>query len=327
MPKAIRIYEQGPPEVMKWEEVDLPPPGAGEVRMRHEVSGLNYIDTYHRGGVYKMPLPMGIGSEAAGVVEAIGDSVTELKPGDRVTYASGTPFQPVGSYSEARNIPAARLVKIPDGIKSETAAAMMLKGMTVSYLIKRTYKVKPGDTVVWHAAAGGVGLIACQWLKTLGVTIIGTAGSDEKCELAKAHGADHCINYKKEDFVARVKEITGGKGVPVVYDSVGKDTFDKSLECLSMYGLMVTFGNASGSVPPVNLAPQLKGHLYVTRPSLQPYTAARQDLLALASDLFDIVAAGKVKIDINQRYPVKDAVQAHKDLESRKTTGSTVLTV
>jgi NADPH2:quinone reductase len=327
MPKAIRIYEQGPPEVMKWEEVDLPPPGAGEVRMRHEVSGLNYIDTYHRGGVYKMPLPMGIGSEAAGVVEAIGDGVTELKTGDRVTYASGTPFQPVGSYAEARNIPAARLVKIPDGIKSETAAAMMLKGMTVSYLIKRTYKVKPGDTVVWHAAAGGVGLIACQWLKTLGVTIIGTAGSDEKCELAKAHGADYCINYKKEDFVARVKEITGGKGVPVVYDSVGKDTFDKSLECLSMYGLMVTFGNASGSVPPVNLAPQLKGHLYVTRPSLQPYTAARQDLLALASDLFDIVAAGKVKIDINQRYPVKDAVQAHKDLESRKTTGSTVLTV
>jgi len=327
MPKAIRIYEQGPAEVMKWEEVDLPPPGAGEVRMRHEVAGLNYIDTYHRGGIYKMPLPMGIGSEAAGVVEAVGDGVTELKPGDRVTYASGTPLQPVGSYAEARNIPAARLVKIPDGIKSETAAAMMLKGMTVSYLIKRTYKVKSGDTVLWHAAAGGVGLIACQWLKALGVTIVGTAGSDEKCELAKAHGADYCINYKKEDFVARVKEITGGKGVPVVYDSVGKDTFDKSLDCLSMYGLMVTFGNASGPVPPVNLAAQLKGHLYVTRPSLQPYTAARQDLLALANDLFDIVKAGKVKIDINQRYPVKDAVQAHKDLESRKTTGSTVLMV
>ena len=312
---------------MKWEEVDLPPPGAGEVRMRHEVSGLNYIDTYHRSGVYKIPLPSGIGSEAAGVVEAVGDGVTELKPGDRVCYASGAPLQPVGSYSEARNAPAARLVKIPDGIKSETAAAMMLKGMTVSYLIKRTYKVKSGDIVVWHAAAGGVGLIACQWLKTLGVTIIGTARSDEKCELAKAHGSDYCINYKKEDFVARVKEITGGKGVPVVYDSVGKDTFDKSLECLSMYGLMVTFGNASGPVQPVNLAAQLKGHLYVTRPSLQPYTAARQDLLALASDLFDIVKAGKVKIDINQHYPVKDAVQAHKDLESRKTTGSTVLTV
>jgi NADPH:quinone reductase len=327
MPKAIRIYEQGPPEVMKWEEVDLPPPGAGEVRMRHEVSGLNYIDTYHRGGVYKMPLPIGIGSEGTGVVEAVGDGVAELKPGDRVGYAVGAPLQPVGSYSEARNVPAARLVKIPDGITSETAAAMMLKGMTVSYLIKRTYKVKSGDTVLFHAAAGGVGLIACQWLKALGVTMIGTAGSDEKCELAKAHGAHYCINYKKEDFVARVKEITGGKGVPVVYDSVGKDTFDKSLECLSMFGMMVTFGNSSGPVPPVNLATQLKGHLFATRPSLGPYTAARQDLLSLANDLFDIVKAGKVKIDINQRYPIKDAVQAHKDLESRKTTGSTVLMV
>jgi NADPH:quinone reductase len=325
MPKAIRIYEQGPPEVMKWEDVELPPPGAGEIRMRHEVIGLNYIDTYHRGGVYKIPLPCGIGSEAAGVVEAVGDGVTDLKTGDRVCYASGTPLQPVGSYSEARNVPAARLVKIPDGIKSDTVAAMMLKGMTVSYLVKRTYKAKSGDTVLWHAAAGGVGLIACQWLKALGVTTIGTAGSDEKCELAKAHGAHYCINYNKEDFVAPVKEITGGKGVPVVYDSVGKDTFDKSLECLSMFGMMVTFGNASGPVAPVNLAAQLKGHLYVTRPSLQPYSAARQDLLALASDLFDVVKAGKVKIEINQRYPVKDAMQAHKDLESRKTTGSTVL--
>lgn len=327
MPKAIRIHEQGSPEVMKWEEVDLPPPGAGEVRMRHDVVGLNYIDTYHRSGVYKIPLPSGIGSEGAGVVEAAGDGVTELKPGDRVTYAVGAPLLAVGSYSEARNIPAARLVKIPDGVTSETAAAMMLKGMTVSYLIKRTYKVKSGDTVLFHAAAGGVGLIACQWLKALGVTTIGTAGSDEKCELAKAHGAHYCINYRKEDFVPRVKEITGGKGVPVVYDSVGKDTFDKSLECLSMFGMMVTFGNSSGPVPPVNLAAQLKGHLFATRPSLGPYTAARQDLLALASDLFEIVKAGKVKIDINQRYPLKDAVLAHKDLESRKTTGSTVLTV
>ena len=325
MPKAIRIYEQGGPEVMKWEDVDIGPPGAGEIRMRHEVIGLNYIDTYHRGGVYKIPLPSGIGSEAAGTVEAVGDGVTDLKPGDRVCYASGTPLQPVGSYAEARNVPAARVVKIPDGIKSETAAAMMLKGMTVSYLIKRTYKVKSGDTVLWHAAAGGVGLIACQWLKALGVTTIATAGSDEKCELAKAHGAAHAVNYKTDDFAARVKEITGGKGVPVVYDSVGKDTFDKSLECLSMFGTMVTFGNASGSVPPVNLAAQLKGHLHVTRPSLQPYSAAREDLVALATDLFDIVKAGKVKIDINQRYPAKDAVQAHKDLESRKTTGSTVL--
>jgi NADPH2:quinone reductase len=325
MPKAIRIYEQGSPEVMKWEDVDLTPPGAGEVRMRHEVIGLNYIDTYHRGGVYKVPLPSGIGSEAAGVVESVGAGVTDVKPGDRVCYASGTPLQPVGSYAEARNVAAARVVKIPDGITSETAAAMMLKGMTVSYLIKRTYKVKSGDTVLWHAAAGGVGLIACQWLNALGVTTIATAGSDEKCELAKAHGATHCVNYKKDDFVARVKEITGGKGVPVVYDSVGKDTFDKSLECLSTFGTMVTFGNASGPVPPVNLAAQLKGHLYVTRPSLQPYSAARNDLVSLASDLFDVVKAGKVKIDINQRYPVKDALQAHKDLESRKTTGSTVL--
>jgi len=325
LPKAIRIYEQGPPEVMKWEDVELPPPAAGEVRVRHEVVGLNYIDTYHRGGVYKLPLPSGIGSEAAGVVEAVGDGVTESKAGDRVCYASGTPLQPVGSYSEARNVPAARLVKIPDGIKSDTVAAMMLKGMTVSYLVKRTYKVKSGDTVLWHAAAGGVGLIACQWLKALGVTTIGTAGSDEKCELAKAHGANYCINYNTEDFGARVKEITGGKGVPVVYDSVGKDTFDKSLECLSMYGMMVTFGNASGPVAPVNLAAQLKGHLFVTRPSLQPYSAARQDLVSLANDLFDVVKAGKVKIDINQRYPLKDAVQAHKALETRKTTGSTVM--
>ena len=325
MPKAIRIYEQGSPEVMKWEDVDLTPPGAGEIRMRHDVIGLNYIDTYHRGGVYKIPMPSGIGSEAAGVVEAVGDGITEFKPGDRVTYASGTPLQPVGSYAEARNVAAARVVRIPDGITSETAAAMMLKGMTVSYLIKRTYKVKSGDTVLWHAAAGGVGLIACQWLNALGVTTIATAGSDEKCELAKAHGATHCVNYKKDDFVARVKEITGGKGVPVVYDSVGKDTFDKSLECLSTFGTLVTFGNASGPVPPVNLAAQLKGHLYVTRPSLQPYSAARNDLVSLANDLFDVVKAGKVKIEINQRYPVKDAVQAHKDLESRKTTGSTVL--
>ena len=327
MPKAIRIHEQGPPEVMRWEDVELPPPAAGEIRMRHEFAGLNYIDTYHRGGVYKIPLPSGIGSEAAGVVEAVADGVTDVKPGDRVCYASGTPLQPVGGYSEARNVPASRVVKIPDGINSDTVAAMMLKGMTVCYLIKRTYKVKSGDTVLFHAAAGGVGLIACQWLKAIGVTTIGTAGSDDKCELAKAHGADYCINYKKEDFVAHVKDITGGKGVPVVYDGVGKDTFDKSLECLSMFGMMVTFGNASGPVPPVNVAAQLKGHLYVTRPSLQPYSAARENLVSLANDLFDIVKAGKVKIEVNQRYAVKDAVQAHKDLESRKTTGSTVFTL
>jgi NADPH2:quinone reductase len=258
-------------------------------------------------------------------VEAVGPGVTEFKAGDRANYASGTPLTPVGSYAEVRNVPAARVVKTPDGISFEQAAAMMLKGMTVQYLIKRTYAVKAGETVLVQAAAGGVGLIACQWLKALGVTVIGTASSDEKCALAKAHGAAHSINYNTEDFVARVKEITGGKGVPVVYDGVGKDTFDRSLECLSPYGLMVSFGNSSGAVMPVDIAKQLKGTLFVTRPSLAPYSAARADLTAMANDLFDIVKSGKVKIDINQRYPLKEAVQAHRDLEARKTTGSTVL--
>ncbi len=324
MPKAIRIYEQGPPEVMKWEDVEISPPGAGEIQMRHEAIGLNYIDTYHRTGLYKIPLPSGIGSEGAGIVEAVGPGVTEFKAGDRVTYGSGTPLQPVGSYAEMRNIPVARVVSIPEGISFEQAAAMMLKGMTVQYLIKRTYKVSAGETVLFHAAAGGVGLIACQWLEALGVTMIGTAGSDEKCALARAHGAAHCINYKKEDFVARVKEITGGRGVPVVYDGVGKDTFDGSLECLSPFGMMASFGNASGSVPPIDIAAKLKGTLFVTRPSLPPYTTPRENLVKTANDLFDIVKSGKVKIDVNQRYPLKDAGQAHRDLESRKTTGSTV---
>jgi NADPH2:quinone reductase len=324
MAKAIRMHEQGPPEVMKWEDVEIGPPGAGEIQMRHEAIGLNYIDTYHRSGLYKLPLPSGIGSEGAGLVEAVGPGVTDFKVGDRANYASGTPLLPVGSYAEVRNVPAARVVKTPDGISFEQAAAMMLKGMTVQYLIKRTYKVKAGDTVVFHAAAGGVGLIACQWLTALGVTTIGTAGSDEKCALAKAHGAAHVINYKTEDFVARVKEITGGKGVPVVYDGVGKDTFERSLECLSPFGMMVSFGNASGSVPPVDLG-KLKGTLYVTRPSLPPYTTPRENLVNAANDLFDIVKSGKVRIEINQRYPLREAVQAHRDLESRKTTGSTVL--
>ena len=324
MAKAIRMYEQGPPEVMKWEEVEIGPPSAGEIQMRHQAIGLNYIDTYHRSGLYKLPLPSGVGSEGAGSVEAVGPGVTEFKVGDRANYASGTPLQPVGSYAEVRNVPAARVVKTPDGISFDQAAAMMLKGMTVQYLIKRTYKVKAGDTVVFHAAAGGVGLIACQWLKALGVTAIGTASSDDKCELAKAHGAAYCINYNKEDFVARVKEITGGRGVPVVYDGVGKDTFDRSLECLSPFGMMVSFGNASGSVPPIDIAAKLKGTLYVTRPSLPPYTTPRENLVNTANDLFDIVLSGKVKIEINQRYALKDAVQAHRDLESRKTTGSTV---
>ena len=324
MPKAIKMYEQGSPEVMKWEDVEIGPPGAGEVQIRHEVIGLNYIDTYHRSGLYKLPLPSGVGSEGAGIVEAVGPGVTEFKVGDRVYYASGTPLTPVGSYAEVRNVPAARVVKTPDGISFDQAAAMMLKGMTVQYLIKRTYAVKAGQTVLFHAAAGGVGLIACQWLKALGVTTIGTASSDEKCAMAKAHGAAHCINTSKEDFVARVKEITGGKGVPVVYDGIGKDTFDRGLECLSPFGMMVTFGNASGSVPPVDLS-KLKGTLYVTRPSLPPYTTPRESLVATANDLFDIVKSGKVKIEINQRYPLKEAVQAHRDLEARKTTGSTVL--
>ena len=325
MPKAIRIYEQGPADVMRWEDVEIGLPGAGEVRMRHEAIGLNYIDTYHRGGVYKIPMPCGIGGEAAGIVEAIGPGVTEFAVGDRVTYGSGTPLQPVGSYAEVRNVPAARLVALPDGISFEQAAAMMLKGMTVQYLLKRTYRVSAGETVLFHAAAGGVGLIACQWLRALGVTMIGTAGSDEKCALAKAHGATHCINYKTDDFVARVKELTGGTGVPVVYDGVGKDAYEGSLECLSPFGMYVNFGNASGPVPPFDLVARLKGTLYATRPSLPPYTTPRERLVATAADLFDIVLSGTVKIDVNQRYPVREAVQAHRDLEARKTTGSTVL--
>jgi NADPH2:quinone reductase len=326
MPKAIRIYEQGGPEVMRWEDVDLAPPGAGEIRMRHEAVGLNYIDTYHRGGVYKIPLPSGIGSEAAGVVEAVGDGITEFKTGDRVVYASGTPLQPVGSYGESRNIPAARVVKIADGVTSEQAAAMMLKGMTVQYLIKRLYKVKPGDTVVFHAAAGGVGLIACQWLKALGVTTIGTAGSDEKCELAKAHGAAHCINYKKDDFLARVKEITGGKGVPVVYDGVGKDTFPASLDCLSPRGMFVSFGNASGPIAAFDiLLLSQKGSLYATRPTLATYTASRAAMLKMSEEMFSLVLGGKLANEARQTYALKDAAQAHRDLESRKTTGATIL--
>ena len=328
MSKAIRIYEQGPPEVMKWEDVEISPPGAGEIQMRHEAIGLNYIDTYHRTGLYKVPLPSGIGSEGAGIVEAVGPGVTEFKVGDRVAYGSGTPLQPVGSYAEVRNVPVARVVAIPEGITSEQAAAMMLKGMTVQYLIKRTYKVSADETVLFHAAAGGVGLIACQWLKALGVTMIGTAGTDEKCALAKAHGAAHCINYKKEDFVARVKEITGGKGVKVVYDSVGKDTWDKSLDCLSPFGLMASFGNASGPVPP--FAPGIlgmKGSLYVTRQTLFTHIATRESTQAMADDLFQAVTSGQVKIRIDQRYPLDQVQQAHRDLEARKTTGCTILTL
>jgi len=323
MPKAIRFHKTGGPEVLVWEDVEVGDPGAGQIRIRQHAVGLNFVDVYQRSGLYQMPLPSGTGSEGAGVVEAVGAGVTEFKPGDRVAYASA----PLGSYSEVRLYPADRAVKIPDGISFETAAAMMLKGMTAQYLIKRTFKVQPGMTVLWHAAAGGVGLIASQWLKSLGVTVIGTVGSDAKAALAKAHGCEHTIVYTRENFVERVKELTGGKGVPVVYDSVGKLTFLGSLDCLQPLGMMVSFGNASGAVDPI--APTVfaaKGSLYLTRPTLVNYTAKREDLVATANDLFDVVQSGKVKIEIAQRYALKDAAQAHRDLEARKTTGSTILT-
>jgi len=321
MVHAIRVHEHGGPEIMKWEEIEVGEPGEGQVRIKHHAVGLNYIDTYHRSGLYKISLPAVIGTEGAGEVTAVGPGVTEFKIGDRVAYAS-----PIGAYAEERLIPADRLVKIPDNIDYQTAAAMMLQGMTVRYLLKETYKVGPGTTMLLHAAAGGIGLIACQWAKHLGATIIGTAGSDEKCKLALEHGATHIINYRKEDFVARTKELTNGQGVDVVYDSVGKDTFPGSLDCLKPRGLWVSFGNASGPVPPFDiLMLSAKGSLFATRPTLQTYTAKREDLVATANDLFDVVGRGIVKIKVNQTYPLKEAVQAHLDLEGRKTTGSTVL--
>lgn len=322
MSKAIVVHEHGGPEVLRWEDYDPGPPGPGEARIRHSAVGLNYIDTYHRSGLYPLQLPCPIGMEAAGVVEEVGSGVTEVAPGDRVAYAANPP----GAYSEVRNMPAHRLVKLPDSIDDRTAAAMMLQGMTVEYLIHRTFKVQPGQKVLWHAAAGGVGLIACQWLSAMGVTVIGTVGSEEKAELAKAHGCSHTINYRTENFVQRVKEITEGEGVPVVYDSVGKDTWEGSLDCLQPLGLMVSFGNASGPVPPFSVTSlAAKGSLYVTRPTLMTYTAKREDLLASASALFEVVSSGKVKININQTYPLSETAQAHRDLEARKTTGSTLL--
>lgn len=322
MTHAIRIHQTGGPDVLRWEEVDLPAPAAGEATVRHHAVGLNFIDTYHRSGLYPLPLPAGIGLEGAGVVEAVGEGVSEVKVGDRVAYAGG----PVGAYAEARNIPAHRLLQLPDAIDFTTAAAMMLQGLTTAYLLRRTYRVQPGDAVLIHAAAGGVGLIACQWAKALGATVIGTVGSDAKAVLAKAHGCDHVINYSCEDFTARVREITGGEGVPVVYDGVGKDTFMGSLDSLRPLGMMVAYGNASGPVPPMDLLLlSQKGSLFVTRPTLMSYTAKRADLVALGSELFDVVAAGKVRIEINQSYALKDARQAHLDLEARLTTGSTIL--
>lgn len=320
--KTIRFYEPGGPEVLRLEDSEVGRPAPGEAQVRHHACGLNFIDIYQRSGLYKVPLPSGLGLEGAGVVEAIGEGVTEVKIGDRVAYAGG----PLGAYSELRNIPADRLVVLPEGISFEQGAAMMLKGMTVQYLIRRTYPVKAGDTVLFHAAAGGVGLIACQWLKALGVTVIGTAGSDEKCALAQRYGAQHCINYRTDNFVQRLREITQGKGVPVVYDSVGRDTFYGSLDCLSPMGTMVTYGNASGPVPPIDLSLlSQKGSLFITRPTLFSYTATRQDLVTTATDLFDAVLSGKVNIEVERRYPLAEAAQAHREMEARTTTGASVL--
>ena len=322
MIKAVRFHKTGGPEVLQLDDIQIGEPGEGQARIRNTAIGLNFIDTYHRSGLYPLPLPSEIGLEAAAVVEVVGKGVTNVKPGDRVGYAGGPP----GAYSEARLIPAERLVKVPDGISDNEVAAMMLKGLTVWYLIRRVYRVEKGETVLFHAAAGGVGLIACQWLKALGVTVIGTVGSDDKARIAKAHGCDHAIVYTRENFVERVKDITGGRRVPVVYDSVGKDTFMGSLDCLQPRGLLCVFGNGSGPVPAFDLnLLAAKGSLYVTRPSLMVYTARRQDLEAGAKELFDVVKSGKVKIEINQTYKLADAAQAHRDLEARKTTGSTVL--
>ena len=322
---TVRIDRNGGPEEMHLVELPVGEPGAGEIRIRHHACGLNFIDVYQRSGVYQLPMPLTLGMEAAGVVEAVGAGVTHLKAGDRAAYAS----QPPGAYSTARVMPAKTVVRLPDAIDFDSGAGMMLKGLTAQYLLKKTLPqggLKPGDFVLFHAAAGGVGLIACQWARALGLQLIGTAGSDEKCKLALENGAAHAVNYRTEDFAARVKEITGGKGVKVVYDSVGKDTWDKSLDCLQPFGLMATFGNASGVVPPFSpgvLA--AKGSLYVTRATLFTHIATREATQAMADDLFGVVTSGQVKIRIAQRYPLAEVAQAHRDLEARKTTGSSVL--
>ncbi|MBP5858156.1 quinone oxidoreductase [Marivibrio halodurans] len=321
MAMAIRIHEHGGPDKMQWEEVAVGEPGPGEVKLAQNVCGLNYIDVYHRTGLYPMELPGAIGLEAAATVTAVGEGVTEFAEGDRVAYAA----PPVGAYATERIMPWHRLVKLPESIPDEMAGAMMLQGMTVEYLIRRTYPVKAGDTVLFHAAAGGVGLIACQWLKQIGATVIGTVGSPEKAELAKAHGCDHTILYNSEDVAKRVHDLTDGKGVPVVYDAVGKDTLDGSLDSLAPRGMLVSFGNASGPIENFNLGILAqKGSLYISRPTLMTYTAERADLVESATALFEAVGKG-LKIEINQRYPLKDAAQAHRDLEARKTTGSTIL--
>ena len=322
MVHAIRFHETGGPEVLRWEAVEVGAPGPGQVRVRHEAVGLNFIDTYHRTGLYPLPLSSGIGLEGAGVVEAIGEGVSNVRVGDRVAYAGG----PVGAYSEARCMPAAPLLRLPDAIDFRTGAAMMLQGLTSAYLLRKTYRVQAGDAVLIHAAAGGVGLIACQWAKALGATVIGTTSSEEKAALARAHGADHIIFYNREDVAKRVREITGGEGVAVVYDGVGKDTFMGSLDSLRMRGMMVSFGNASGPVPPFDpLLLSQKGSIFITRPTLMHHTAKREELEELGGELFAMVASGKVRIEVNQTYALQDAAQAHIDLEARRTTGSTIL--
>ena len=319
--KAIRIHQTGGPEVLHYEDVELPAPAVGEVRVRHVAIGVNFIDTYHRSGLYKVPLPAGIGSEAAGTVEALGSGVTTLKVGDRVAYAGTT-----GAYAEANTVPADKLVKLPDGVSEEAAAAALLKGMTVQYLLTRTYSVNPGETILFHAAAGGVGLIFGQWAKHIGATTIGTVGSPDKIALAKSHGYDHVLDLSKDDWVKRVRELTSGEGVPVVYDGVGKATWDGSLDCLAVRGMMVSFGNSSGAVPP--FAPGIlagKGSLYVTRPTLGSYTRNAEELQETADDLFAVIASGAEKFEINQRFKLSEAARAHEALQSRQTTGATIL--
>jgi NADPH2:quinone reductase len=321
MAQAIRVHQNGGPEVLKWESVDVGAPGQGQVRLKQHAVGVNYIDTYQRSGLYKLPLPLVPGNEGAGEVVAVGPGVTDFKAGDRGAYAGA-----VGAYADERLMPADRLVKLPDAVDYKTGAAMMLQGMTVRYLLRQTYKVVPGTTMLLHAAAGGIGLIAAQWARHLGATIIGTVSSDDKAKLAKEAGCTHVINYKTEDFVKRTRELTGGQGVDVVYDGVGKDTFPGSLDCLKPLGLWVSFGNASGPVPPFEIGIlQGKGSLYATRPTLQTYVAKRADLIANANELFEVVGKGVVKINVNHTYPLKEAAQAHRDLEGRKTTGSIVL--
>ncbi|MFZ6870588.1 quinone oxidoreductase family protein [Undibacterium sp. Di27W] len=322
MVKAIRIQQTGGPEVMEYVDVELGTPGPGEVLVIQKACGLNFIDVYFRTGLYPQALPGGLGMEGAGIVEAIGPDVKYVQVGDRVAYAG----RPTGAYAEARIMPADNLVRLPDSISFEIAAAMMLQGLTVQYLFHRTFPLQGGETILFHAAAGGVGLIACQWARAIGVTMIGTVGSDEKGELAKAHGCAHVINYNTENFVQRVREITDGKGVPVVYDSIGKDTFFPSLDCLSPLGMMVSFGNASGPAPAFSLGELAsRGSLFITRPSLMSYAAKRDDLEQMAAHLFSMVESGKVKIDIRQRYPLSEVAQAHRELEARKTTGSSIL--